>query len=356
MPTTLIINDTATGIAESDFRPAWWARGAHAQTLWPFLFRRKPSLPLRWERLELPDGDFLDLAWHSQTELPRQPLCVLLHGLEGSCRSHYLPGLMQTLAAAGWRVVVMHFRGCSGAVNRLPRSYHSGETGDLRHVLALLRGREQPARLTAVGFSLGGNVLLKYLGENGADNPLDAACAVSVPFDLAVSAGRLEQGLSRLYQWWLVHALRRKIRTKFRQQQAPIDLSRLHQQHTFRQFDGYITAPLHGFHDADDYYRRSSSKPFLQFIQTPTLVLHAVDDPFLGAEGVPAADELSATVRLELSQHGGHVGFVSGRLPWRSEYWLDKRIRDYLARFNQSTNDADKEQHPVEREERRGDW
>lgn len=330
MSSTLLIDDTASGLIESGFRPAWWLPGAHLQTLWPFFFRRKRPPTLEWERLELPDGDFLDLAWHGQGS----ELCVLLHGLEGCYRSHYMPGMMRSIAAAGWRVVVMHFRGCSGAVNRLPRSYHSGETGDLRHILALLRERERPKRLAAVGFSLGGNVLLKYLGERPADSALDAACAVSVPFDLAAGAARLEQGLSQIYQWWLVRALRRKIRTKFSLMKSPIELSALDLQQTFRQFDNYVTAPLHGFVDADDYYSCSSSKRYLKRLQTPTLILHAADDPFLGPAALPAAYELSAAVRFELSRRGGHVGFVGGRWPWRPEYWLDGRILDF---FNEST-------------------
>lgn len=276
------------------------------------------------------DGDFLDLAWHAAPALPNQPLCVLLHGLEGCYRSHYLPGLMQALTKVGWRVVIMHFRGCSGTVNRLPRSYHSGETTDLRYVLNLLCEREQPQQLAAVGFSLGGNVLLKYLGESRNQNPLDKACAVSVPFDLAAGAARLEQGLSRLYQWWLVHSLRRKIHDKFSQMPSPIDLSCLDQKHTFREFDDYVTAPLHGFADADDYYQRSSSKQFLRFIETQTLILHAADDPFLGPDAVPDADELSPTIRFELSECGGHVGFVTGRYPWQPVYWLEQRIPLFL--------------------------
>ncbi|MCS3902416.1 putative alpha/beta-fold hydrolase [Methylohalomonas lacus] len=326
---------TAAGQApDSDaeaFCPAWWLPGPHLQTLWPFFFHRV-SVAVDWQRLELPDGDFLDLAWHGPADSQR--LCLLLHGLEGCYRSHYLPGLMQRLAAAGWRVVVMHFRGCSGPANRLTRSYHSGETGDLAQVINHLHEHEQPGILTAVGFSLGGNVLLKYLGERGAANRasgLAGACAVSVPFDLAVGAARLNRGLSRLYQWWLVATLRRKMRQKFAHRAAPFDLGQLHRQRSFRAFDGYVTAPLHGFRDADDYYRRSSSKAFLHNIQTPTLLLQAADDPFLGRDGLPAAGELSAQVRFELSSHGGHVGFIGGRLPWRPDYWLERRIPRFLA-------------------------
>jgi len=328
------LNATTGNLGAYAFQPAWWLPGAHLQTLWPFFVRRMRPPVLEWERLELSDGDFLDLAWHGGGD----NLCVLLHGLEGCYRSHYMPGMMRAVAAAGWRVVVMHFRGCSGTINRLPRSYHSGETGDLRQVLTLLREREEPQRLAAVGFSLGGNVLLKYLGERPGDSALDAACAVSVPFDLAAGAARLERGMSPIYQWWLVRALRRKIRGKFRRMKAPIDLSALGLQQTFRQFDNYVTAPLHGFLDADDYYTRSSSKRFLKYIRTPTLILHAVDDPFLEPNAIPDAEELSPAVRFELSEHGGHVGFVGGGRPWRPEYWLEQRIPVFLSerRFGES--------------------
>lgn len=337
MSATIISNTSSdTGLVESGFRPAWWLRGPHAQTLWPFLFRSRQLPGVTCERLELPDGDFLDLAWYGKGP----DICVLLHGLEGSCQSHYMPGMMQSLAMAGWRVVVIHFRGCSGEVNRLPRSYHSGETGDIRYLLRRLREREQPRRLAAVGFSLGGNVLLKYLGERPEVSDLDAACAVSVPFDLAAGAERLSRGLSQLYQWWLVRALRRKIADKFSRMPSPFDLTALDHQRTFREFDDKVTAPLHGFLDADDYYARSSSKRFLIAITTPTLILQAADDPFLGPDPVPTADELSPAVRLELSQRGGHVGFVSGRWPWQAEYWLDGRIRVFLTEQSMRHNDS----------------
>lgn len=316
-------------IAESSFRPAPWLPGPHLQTLWPFLARRNPIPELDWERLELPDGDFLDLAWSGNG----RNICIILHGLEGSYRSHYAPALIETLSASGWCVAFMHFRGCGGDINRLPRSYHSGETGDLRHVIRLLRIRHQPASMVATGFSLGGNVLLKYLGESGTDAGLDAAVAISVPFDLAAGAAKLERGLSRLYQWWLVRALQQKIRTKFGKLASPIPLDNLENLNTFRRFDHAVTAPLHGFRDADDYYRHSSSRRYLYHIRVPALLLQAADDPFLPESAIPDAPELSPSVRLELSSTGGHVGFVGGRYPWRPIYWLEHRIPEFLSGF-----------------------
>ena len=315
-------------IISSSFKPAWWLPGPHAQTLFPVLARRRLALSTQAERLELPDGDFLDLNW--ALDAPTQaPLVVLLHGLEGSLRSHYAAGLLQSLNHAGLRAVLMHFRGCSGEPNRLPRSYHSGETADLDYVLRLLRKRAANTPLAAVGFSLGGNVLLKWLGEAGARSGLEAAVAVSVPFSLAIAADRLDRGISRLYQAYLLQKLRRSLRTKLARMELPIQVTSLPQLDSFRRFDDAVTAPLHGFAGVDDYYTRSSSKAFLSRIVCPTLILQALDDPFMTPAVLPDVAELSPAVCLELSRTGGHVGFVSGRLG-RPEYWLERRIPAFL--------------------------
>jgi hypothetical protein len=307
------------------FQPAWWCRGPHCQTLWPHFFRRRPTLALRRERLELPDGDFLDLAWSGPE---RAPLVLVLHGLEGSLRSHYAASLIDALIRAGFSAAFLHFRNCGAEPNRLPRSYHSGETGDLDHVASLLVSRTGMPLRAAVGFSLGGNVLLKWLGERGETAPVRTAVAVSVPFLLGEAAERMETGWSRLYQWRLVGSLRRSYRRKLPRlaAQLPVDESELERLHTFRTFDDRVTAPLHGFAGVDDYYARASSRQFLRHIRRPTLIVHALDDPFMWPRTVPTREELSAAVRLEVSAHGGHVGFVGGRWPWRPYYWLDARI------------------------------
>ena len=324
------MNRAAVGrYAPSSFRPAWWLSSAHLQTAWQTLFRRPPAVRLRRERLHLPDGDFLDLDW---TLNEAAPVAVVLHGLEGSSRSPYARGTLDVLARHGWRAVLMHFRGCSGEPNRLDRGYHSGDTADLEHVVELLRAREPRAPLAAVGYSLGGNVLLKWLGERGARAPVCAAVAVSVPFMLGRVADRLEHGLSRAYQWWLLHSMRTGLRRKFARRPAPVDLTGLSAWRTFRSFDEHVTAPLHGFAGAEDYYRRASSRPFLRGIGVPTLILHARDDPFMDPDVIPASEELSATTTLELSERGGHVGFVAGASPWKPRYWLEERIPAFLAR------------------------
>lgn len=314
---------------ETSFRPPLWLRGAHAQTLVPFLFHRPPALPWKSERLELPDGDFLDLAHLDQGDGCR--VC-LFHGLEGSIDSHYIGGLAAALQSRGMRVTFMHFRGCSGETNRLARAYHSGDTGDIGHVIDTVARREPETRLGAVGFSLGGNALLKYLGERGASAPLTAAAAVSVPFDLAAAAERIDRGFSRLYQAFLLRRMKRSARASIEHLgHAPFDAERMLHARSFREYDDAVTAPLHGFSDVDDYYRRASSRPWLSRIRIPTLIVHARDDPFVGHKALPKPGETGPGVHLEFTEHGGHVGFLeSGR--WGRPYrWLNRRLPDWLA-------------------------
>jgi len=314
-------------VVTSAFRPAWWLPGPHLQTLWPTLFRPRPGLTLQTRRLDLPDGDFLDLALGGEAG---GPLALVLHGLEGSLESHYAGNLLAALVDAGFRTVFLHFRGCSGEPNRLPRSYHSGETGDLQFVVDWLSENLSPVD-TVIGFSLGGNVLLKWLGEQGEAAATRRAVAVSVPFVLADADRRLRRGLSRIYLRHLLDRLKRSYREKFARIPSPlnVDVERLR---TFHDFDEHVTAPLHGFAGADDYYARSSSRQFLHGIRKPTLILHARDDPFMFPHSIPDADELSPAVTLEVSEHGGHVGFVGGRWPWRPEYWAEKRIVEWVTR------------------------
>lgn len=328
-------------IVRSSFKPAWWLPGAHLQTLWPNLLRRTPYTPLYRERLELEDGDFIDLDWlelepgelpaESEPAEPVSPTVLVLHGLEGSSESHYARALLRSLQHCGLRAVVMHFRGCSGEPNRLTRGYHSGETGDLATVIRHLQSQHPDSNLAAVGYSLGGNVLLKYLGERGQASGLCGAVAVSVPFLLDQAAWRMARGVSRIYQRHLLGLLRRSLREKYSRHALtpPLPLSRLRELHTFHQFDNAVTAPLHGFSDADDYYKQSSSRTYLRGIATPTLIIHAEDDPFMTPAVIPTAEELSDSVTLELSPHGGHVGFVGGS-PLAPRYWLEDRIPAYL--------------------------
>lgn len=276
--------------------------------------------------MELPDGDFLDLDWLGPAA---DCLVVVLHGLEGSSSSHYVRALAHNLAAFDIPSVVMHQRGCSGEPNRLARFYHGGETRDLRRVLEHCRRRRPDARLYAVGFSLGGNILLKWLGES-PDSLLDAAAAVSVPFRLDLGAQRLEHGLSRLYQAHLVNGMKRSVDRKRRRMPHPVDRRALSRCRTFEQIDTCLTAPLHGFRDARDYYARSSCRRFLGSIRTPTLIVHSLDDPFMTPAAVPGEEELSSAVTMELSRRGGHCGFVAGATPFQPRYWLDRRLPEFI--------------------------
>ena len=313
-------------MSSSSFKGAWWLPSPHLQTLWPVVFRKRPSVVLLPERVELDDGDFIDLVW---SRFHDRPVVLILHGLEGSANSHYVPGLIQQLEQNGYCPVLMHFRGCSGEPNRLIRSYHSGETGDMATVVDYIGTKTGQPVYAAIGFSLGGNALLKWLGQSSSDNPLSRAIAVSVPFVLNDAAKRLEQGLSRLYQRHLLKSLRRSYLDKFEQVQSPldVDVSRLH---SFRAFDDEVTAPLHGFNGVDHYYEESSSRQYLAGIKTATMIIHAIDDPFMFPDTPPVDSEISDNVELVLTDKGGHVGFFAVRYPWKSEYWHEKVIIDFL--------------------------
>lgn len=315
--------------ARPPFRPAWWLPGPHLQTLWPYLIRPRRHAALRRERLELPDGDFLDLDWTDDARA--RGLVIVLHGLEGSSRSAYVQRLLRQLAACGLAGVVMHFRGCGGEPNRLPRGYHAGDTADLAHAVGVIRQRVPRRPLAAIGYSLGANVLLKWLGETGSRNPLHCAVAVSVPFELNAAAERLAHGISRLYQRSLLRSLRRSVGRKYATLPMPIPAQELAAAASLRDFDDRFTAPLHGFGSAEEYYRRSSCRPWLAHIRRPTLIVHAADDPFLRPEAIPNRTELSADVELLLTQRGGHVGFVAGRIPGRGEDWLGRHAAHWLA-------------------------
>jgi predicted alpha/beta-fold hydrolase len=314
----------------SQFKPAWWLPGAHAQTIWPSLLRTLVEIETREERLTLADGDFIDLAW---TRGNSNKIVIVLHGLEGSIDSSYARGMLAAISKKGWRGVFMHFRGCSGEHNLKDRSYHSGETGDLRFLVDTLRKRHPEATLSAVGYSLGGNALLKYLGEYKDNSHLEAAAAVSVPYTLSNSASKLEKGFSRIYQRHLLNRLVDKTLSKFQDRQAPVDIANINKLNTFKSFDHHITAPIHGFKSGEDYYEQSSSRQYLNKITTPTLLIHSKDDPFMSVDAIPRQDDLSESVTLELSNHGGHVGFVSGNSPWHAKYWLEQRIPEFLGTY-----------------------
>ena len=308
---------------DSSYRAPWWLAGGHAQTLVAALLP-SPRLPLVRERWETPDGDFVDVDFAGPERAART--LVLFHGLEGGSESHYARAITANAAARGWRAALPHFRGCSGEPNRLARAYHSGDSEELHWMLARLHAAR--GTLHAVGVSLGGNVLLKWLGERG-----DAACslvrravAVSAPLDLAAAGHALDRGFNRhVYTRVFLASMKRKSLAKLRRHPGLFDARRVAAARTLHEFDDLVTAPLHGFRDADEYWSRASSAPWLAAIRVPTLVLNALNDPFLPAGALVAATRsASSDVALEFPAGGGHVGFPARR------DWLARRILEYL--------------------------
>uniref|UniRef100_E6QQX4 Putative alpha/beta hydrolase, YheT type n=1 Tax=mine drainage metagenome TaxID=410659 RepID=E6QQX4_9ZZZZ len=317
-------------MAESSYLSPAWLPGGHLQTLYPYFFSPKPSLAYRRERWELPDGDFLDADWLDGS--PSAPLLVLFHGLEGNAQGHYALALMQEVKKLGWGGVVVHFRGCSGTPNRLARAYFAGDSAEIDWVLNRLR-TQHSGNLYAVGYSLGGNALLRWLGEQGTDatTVLNAAAAVSAPLDLMTAGHTLDQGINRLlYVRHFLRSLKHKVRLKARHYPHLFNTQAIKQANTLWQFDHHYTAPLHGYRSANDYWTRAASLPVLQHIAVPTLLINARNDPFLPGHALPETNQVSSSVTLDFPAQGGHVGFVSGHFPGHVQ-WLPTRIMTFFA-------------------------
>lgn len=316
---------------DNAFEAAWWCRGPHAQTIWSALLRQAPRLTLTRARWELPDGDFLDAdEMEAAAEAPR---VIVLHGLESSSDSIHVLTVLQEALRRGWGGVAVNFRSCSGELNRLPRSYHGGETGDLAWVVAKVVAQYPASPIGLVGISLGGNVVLKYLGEQGDALPVSvrAAAALSAPVDLAMSARTLEQGLSRVYMDRLVARLKRKTLLKLSRYPDLVDRQALSAVRTIGEFDELVTAPVHGFASAEAYWRASSSLAYLPRIRRPTLLINAQDDPFLPAAALPRRQvSENAMLAAEFPARGGHVGFLEGRWPGHAVPWAEARAVQFL--------------------------
>jgi uncharacterized protein len=320
--------------SEYTYRPAWWVPGPHAQTLWGKFFRPRPSLPTRLERWTTPDGDFVDL--HRLEGPSGAPRLLFLHGLEGTIRSHYVSGFFEQAKDRGWAADLLIFRGCGDEPNRAPRFYHSGETADFAFVLDRILREHPDAPVVLAGVSLGGNVVLKYLGEQGADlSPrVRAAAALSVPFDLERGSRFISTGFSRVYDRHFLKTLRAKALAKLDRFPGLFDRAKLERAESIYEFDDAVTAPVHGFADAHDYYHKSSSLHWIDGVSVPTLLLSAIDDPFLPSvvlNEVRAVAAANAKLTLEFTPHGGHVGFVGGRWPWRPLYYAEWRACEFLA-------------------------
>jgi predicted alpha/beta-fold hydrolase len=323
-----------------DFTPPWWLRNAHAQTVWGRLTRPRRLVPLRRESLTTPDGDEL-LLDHLDAPAPGAHF-VLMHGLEGSSHSVYMQGMLKIIAAHGQSATAINFRSCGRdperigleLPNRRPRFYHSGETTDFDFVATTLARRFPSTPIVAFGASLGGNVLLKWLGEHPGQRLIAAAATISVPYDLGAGSTHLERPAGRFYVRSFLRSLKRKVLAmvqRFPEAAERIDLEATKRARTFREFDEAATGPLHGFTGAEDYYARSSSIHFLGRITTPTLCLSAEDDPFLPPDALQRARAAaSPAVEFRTTTAGGHVGFVAGAAPWRITYWAEELIVDWL--------------------------
>jgi len=322
------------------FKPAWWLNNRHLQTLFPTLFRSKIPLKRARERFITPDNDFLDCDWYTENSNKTKPLVIVMHGLAGSSSSNYVLGVQQSISALGWRSVALNFRGCSGEQNSKARAYHSGDTGDIEFLYQTLKAREPNTDIYVIGFSLSGNVLLKWLGEQGDKSSVKGAIAISVPMLLNICASKLDKGFSKVYRSYLLRPLKQFVLQKQahlnsinEHKEADIikQLGSLKNVKSFWQYDDQVVAAIHGFKNANDYYTQSSARQFIKDITVPTLIIHAVDDPFMTQDVLPAENELPKSVALEKTKGGGHVGFVSGANPFKPSYWLEQRICSFLS-------------------------
>ncbi|MFV0438116.1 MAG: YheT family hydrolase [Desulfopila sp.] len=320
-------------LAGSEYVAPLCFRNGHLQTAYPTLFRPIPSTSPQRARLDTADGDFVDIDRHLSATGRHGRLAVISHGLEGNSRKKYVLGMARHLTRTGWDVACLNFRGCSGEPNRLPRFYHSGVTDDLHTVLTWALGQGDYSAAALIGFSMGGNQTLKYLGENPALVPrqVKAAVVFSVPCDLAGASRQLANWQNRLYMRYFMRGLQKKIQDKAQIFPECFDLSGLLAMRTFSLFDDRYTAPLHGFVDGEDYYQRCSANRFLGGIRLPTLLVQAGDDPFLSPTCYPGSQARGSSVfHLEIPRHGGHVGFVGNTSA--NIYWSEERAGEFLRR------------------------
>ena len=316
------------------YKAPWWLPSAHAQTIYPPLFAKRPTIQYPRERWDstphgIADGDFVDvdrLAGHAD-----KPLLVVFHGLEGNSQRIYALNLMHVAQQRGWRGMVPHFRGCSGEMNRLPRAYHSGDAAEIDWILRRAKSESPNAPVYVAAISLGGNATLKWLGEQGSNaiNIVEAVAAISAPLDLTAAGNALEVGFSKIYAKNFLNTMKKNALAKLAVHPGIFNADVVRAATTLREFDNEVTAPLHGYRDTDDYWLRASAKPGLSNICVPTLVLNARNDPFLPASALPAASEVSSLVTLDFPLDGGHVGFFSAPFPGNSQ-WMPQRVFNFF--------------------------
>ncbi len=322
-------------LVKSKFKPAWWMRNRHLQTILPRVYPIESTFKPAYQEFQLSDGDFVEITWSHQVNKIKanQPIVLLFHGLEGSFDSFYTKRMMNAIYQQGWVAVLMHFRGCGQKTNRKTQTYHSGQTADVSEFVQFLQQQHPNNPLFSIGFSLGGNVLAKFLGEQDKIK-LDGAIVISAPLNLSECSKTVNQGFAKIYQKYLLDKLKRSTHKKIDHLDGSdpllLDKQRLDQIKNMNEFDQLVTAPLNGFDDAEDYYQRCSGKQFLASITTPTLIIHAKDDPFMNESVIPNESELSSSVQFELSKTGGHVGFLAGANPLKPEFWLETRSVQYI--------------------------
>lgn len=317
------------------FTPHPLLKNPHIQTLLPYYFRSNQALPLKRTRITLPDSDFIDLDILNPLHDRVVPTLILFHGLEGSSGSKYMHSLLNQAKHRDWRGVAVNLRGCSGEPNHTPQTYHSGETMTAQTVIDYVHNNWPQSPIFTIGYSLGGSALLNTLSKCEQADLVRAACVVSVPFDLARGADRMNTGLSKLYRNHFIKALKAKIRLKrniLNAHGVHIDYERMEKCIDFWEYDDCITAPLNGFKNVDDYYTTCSTMPQLKKITRPTLIIHAKDDPFMTPECTPSASNISDAITLSVTSHGGHVGFVR-KNKWGDFDWVDQRILHFLHQY-----------------------
>ncbi|MDE3020635.1 MAG: hydrolase [Pseudomonadota bacterium] len=316
-------------IPHPDYQAPSWLPGGHLQTLYPALFARNEPLTFTWERIPTPDGDFIDIAWHHHPH--PQALYILFHGLEGNSESHYALSLMQAVHASGASGAVVHFRGCSGKANIKARAYHSGDSEEVNWILSWFAHQAASLPRFAIGVSLGGNVLLKWLGEakNHACTFIQKAIAVSAPMALETAARTIDTGLNRyLYARHFLATLKPKAIQKITAHQLLISPKAILNATTLATYDDLFTAPVHGFRNATDYWRQSASLPLLPYITLPTLIINARNDPFMPAASLPTQNQVSPFITLYYPEEGGHAGFICGPFPGKLD-WLSQCIINF---------------------------
>ncbi len=322
-------------LVKSLFNPSTFLKNPHVQTILPLFLPTKTG-DLYQEEYSFEDGDFTELVWNKKPKQPKN-IVILFHGLGGSIHSHYISGMMNTLEEIGFNSVLMHFRGCGIKPNKKARMYHAGEIEDASSLIHHLQKKYPLAKLHAIGYSLGANMLLKLVASFKNKSPLHSAVAISAPLELEKCTRYIDQGFAKIYQHYLLKDLKSSLLNKVKhldlKTDFDLDEARVKKIKTIYEFDDIFTAPVHGYKNAKEYYTQNSSRQFLKEIKIPTLLIHSKDDPFMPSSVFPEPDEISNSILYEVGNYGGHVGFIEGTL-FKPEFWLEKRVKSFFIQDN----------------------